>query len=149
MFLCAGKGHSGPTSSFPCLFCEIPKDDLRKGATSGHKQRTAESIEEGGHSIDKKPLIGIDIDYIVPSSLHTIMGAVQGIYDELKNEAEQLNKVRELENACKKLGADQQAWFQSFNGMLVVYFFLYCNFRQSLSKVAHRRRADDPHGIPW
>lgn len=67
--------------------------------------------------MDKEPLIEIDNDHIVPSSLHTIMGAVQGIYNEMKAEAEELNKVKELEKACKKLGADPQAWFQSFNGM--------------------------------
>jgi hypothetical protein len=127
MFLSALYGHGGPTSSFPCILCEVGLADMRCGLKS-KDNRTVEGIYEDArkaqqgvsskecHSITNPPITSIPIENVIPSSLHIFMGILLAILNALEAIAKKLGKIHELEAAYKKLGADKRAFFQAFCG---------------------------------
>lgn len=135
-FLLSTYGHSGAQSSFPCLYCEVPKGELE---TTGNVLRTTAGIyaaaeefksEEAAASTAKKelkkrcksivrpPLTSISLERVIPSSLHIFMGILLRILDELEKEAKVIGQYEELEKVYKQLSADRRAFHQRFCGML-------------------------------
>uniref|UniRef100_A0A915D4U0 Uncharacterized protein n=1 Tax=Ditylenchus dipsaci TaxID=166011 RepID=A0A915D4U0_9BILA len=65
-------------------------------------------------SIVKEPLIQVPPSNIVPPSLHLIQGLAQKLIEWIEEVDEAL--VPALETIYKELGADKQAWYQTFTG---------------------------------
>lgn len=160
-FLCALYGHKGASATYPCLLCEAMGKDFRKGSgparTLGSiavnskffEIKTSEapnassqvkaSITKISKSIVLQPCVLIEVERIIPSSLHVIQGLCQNILKTLESEAEKLSSdvdlVKQLEIVYKSLGADKRQYFQMFTGILSISALIFK--RESNEKAAH------------
>ena len=91
-FLCKIYGLSGPSGSYPCLWCLVPKHILRIGKTHS-QQRTLTTLHtDNTHFIEQElgdknhvakhhnslhaPLIDVELDMVTPPYLHILLGIV-------------------------------------------------------------------------
>uniref|UniRef100_A0A915CVC8 FLYWCH-type domain-containing protein n=1 Tax=Ditylenchus dipsaci TaxID=166011 RepID=A0A915CVC8_9BILA len=147
-FLDSIYGHIGSSATHPCVLCEAPKSAFKGGSI--FKARTLSSIDgcfrfyqrnTAGRSaisnsektmlhrqwlsIAKHPLVKIPIENVIPPSLHIIQGLCQNVIGWIEKREPLL--VKELEEVFKSLGAQKQAWYQSFTDHYQLKYKMFRN----------------------
>ena len=154
-------GHMGSASTHPCWSCESPKVSFR--ANINYPLRTPYSIDQGRlqhlyyftpemnakqrleltkntKSISKEPLLQVPICNVIPPSLHIVQGLAQNLIKIIESMFPLI--VPALEKIYKSLGADKQAFYQTFTGnfcLLYIFRWIICmSFRKSRAKTFDR-----------
>lgn len=97
-FICNVMGHAGSSATSPCIFCHVSRHEFRnpeKGCfEKEHRSRTLaewDSILQASYkgamkeaSVKAKPIIPIDIDHIIPPTLHLMLGIGTKIANEIQ-----------------------------------------------------------------
>uniref|UniRef100_A0A915DKA1 Uncharacterized protein n=1 Tax=Ditylenchus dipsaci TaxID=166011 RepID=A0A915DKA1_9BILA len=128
-FLCSLFGHLGPNATHACLLCEAPSTSFKENVAG--EERTLDKIKESSKkyqeefikelkpaektalnrsckSITKAPLVKINVNCVVPSPLHIILGLGQDLLNLVQKEAKTLGVEEQLEDVYKRLGADKR-----------------------------------------
>uniref|UniRef100_A0A183CJL0 RING-type domain-containing protein n=1 Tax=Globodera pallida TaxID=36090 RepID=A0A183CJL0_GLOPA len=134
MFLSHIYGHRGPCSVAPCVFCEAnsmsrqsehtlrPLEKVKTDAAKFQSEELA-GVRENLRSrqcaaMEFCPLLDIEMEAVVPPSLHIVMGN----FDRLLEKLRQLCAIHgncyvdQLEQRLEMLGAYKSRWFQQYNG---------------------------------
>ena len=88
-FFCKLYGLSGATGKYPCIWCLISSDEMKRSKKNTKRSRTLAMLErenrrynnQGGsamehHNCVRAPLIDIEPDQVVPPYLHILLGLV-------------------------------------------------------------------------
>uniref|UniRef100_A0A915E9U5 Uncharacterized protein n=1 Tax=Ditylenchus dipsaci TaxID=166011 RepID=A0A915E9U5_9BILA len=117
-FLCSLFGHLGPNATHACLLCEAPSTSFKEHVAGEEQLKPAEktALNRSCKSITKAPLVKINVNCVVPSPLHIILGLGHDLLNLVQKEAKTLGVEEQLEDVYKRLGADKRSWFQNFCG---------------------------------
>uniref|UniRef100_A0A915E879 Uncharacterized protein n=1 Tax=Ditylenchus dipsaci TaxID=166011 RepID=A0A915E879_9BILA len=109
-FLCSLFGHLGPNATHACLLCEAPSTSFKEHVAGEEQLKPAEktALNRSCKSITKAPLVKINVNCVVPSPLHIILGLGHDLLNLVQKEAKTLGVEEQLEDVYKRLGADKR-----------------------------------------
>ena len=131
-FLCCVYGIQGATSSFPCLWCNVPKSDIQAESKAKSAQlrtlhdmsvnlkeflsegKGKKSVAKDYFNVVREPVLPIALDQVVPPYLHIMLGIIKRHHDFLEEDVRKLDM--KIGNICavtgKTLGTTAE--FRSF-----------------------------------
>jgi hypothetical protein len=121
-FLCACYGHQGHSSRMPCLFClspQVDKNNRSVWSSTIYLARTLENVKEDAlksrNNIVQSPLFDIEVDFVVPSPLHILLGLVSDILTTIRIKLGE-EKTAELDAILRRVRIVSQNYWQALNG---------------------------------
>ncbi len=121
-WLCSTFGHMGAASSYPCLLCKADHDQVTRSVGRITPRTIVEMTQQGVQfekllsatnrtllskqfqSIDHPPLFSIEVNNIVPSPLHIILGLGGNLIDSLEREVGALDDSTQSTTCSPKTG---------------------------------------------
>ncbi|GFR70919.1 amine oxidase [Elysia marginata] len=115
LFLSKLCGLSGPSGSYPCLWCHVSKHQMQDETNATSEPRTLESLrsdsvnfERAGsdkrkakhfHNAVYSPLLNIALNYVSPPYLHVLLGLVLKHHNNLEDDVKYFDQEISIEKS--------------------------------------------------